>query len=194
MSLEKAKALAANGRIAEAETVFDALLKAKPNNAGVLTTYVRFHNRYSRKFSKAAAAVGPLVALRPKSAEVQALAAETYSNCKCLAEAEQHATAALRIDPNNPDSLFTAAHVDAARNHPDAAIAKIETALAKRPDHMPSLIQKGRYLRAAGDLTKAAAVALDLWEMHPDNIDVISLLFSVGPVDADDSILAQLKT
>ena len=54
MSLDKAKALAANRRIAEAETLFDALVKAKPKNAVVLTTYVRFHNRYSRKFRKAA--------------------------------------------------------------------------------------------------------------------------------------------
>jgi tetratricopeptide (TPR) repeat protein len=168
MSLDKAKALAANGRIAEAETLFDALVRAKPKNAVVLSTYVRFHNRYSRKFRKAAAAVESLVALKPKSAEVQALAAETYSNCKRLAEAEQHAAAALHIDPANPDSLFIAAHVDAARNRPDAAIAKIEVALTKRPDHMPSLIQKGRYLRAAGDLAKAAAVARDLWETHPD--------------------------
>lgn len=193
MSLDKAKALAANGRIAEAETLFDALVRAKPKNAVVLSTYVRFHNRYSRKFRKAAAAVESLVALKPKSAEVQALAAETYSNCNRLAEAEQHAAAALHIDPANPDSLFIAAHVDAARNRPDAAIAKIELALTKRPDHMPSLIQKGRYLRAAGDLAKAAAVARDLWETHPDNIDVISLLFSVGPVAADDPVLAHLK-
>ena len=194
MSLDKAKALATNGRIAEADALFDALLKAKPKNAVVLTTYVRFHNRYSRKFRKAAAAVEPLIALKPKSAEVQALAAETYCNCKLLAEAERHAKAALRIDPNNLDNLFIAAHVDAALNRPDAAIAKIKLALAKRPDHLPSLIQKGRYLRAAGELTSAAAVARDLWQKHPDNIDVINLLFSVGPVDAGDPVLAHLKT
>lgn len=194
MSLDKAKALAANGRIAEAEALFDALLKAKPKNAVVLTTYIRFHNRYSRKFRKAATALEPLVALKPKSAEVLALAAETYSNCKRLAEADHHAAAALRIDPANPDVLFIAAHVDAARNRPDAAIAKIDLALATRPDHLPSRLQKGRYLRAAGELTAAAAMARELWADHPDNIDVISLLFSVGSVQADDPVLAHLNT
>ena len=84
MSLDKAKALAANGRIAEADALFDKLLQAKPRNSVVLMTYIRFHNRYSRKFRKAAAAVESLVAQKPKSARVQALAAETYSNCNRL--------------------------------------------------------------------------------------------------------------
>ncbi len=193
MSLDKAKALAANGRIAEADALFDKLLQAKPRNSVVLMTYIRFHNRYSRKFRKAAAAVERLVAQKPKSARVQALAAETYSNCNRLEQAEQHAAAALRIDPSNPDSLFIAAHVDAARNRPDAAIAKLELALAQRPDHLPALIQKGRYLRAAGQLTAAADLARDLWQSYPDNMDVISLVFSTGRIDAEDPVLAYLQ-
>lgn len=194
VSLDKAKALAASGRIADADLLFDKLLLAKPKNPVVLTTYIRFHNRYSRKFRKAVAAADALVTLKPKSGEARALAAESYSNCQRLTEAATYAAAALRIDPSNPDSLFIAAHVDAALNRPDAAIAKLEQALTLRPDHLPSLIHKGRYLRAAGQLTAAADLARSMWQTHPDNIDVISLVFSTGRIGPDDPVLQHLKT
>lgn len=72
VSLDKAKALAASGRIADADLLFDKLLLAKPKNPVVLTTYIRFHNRYSRKFRKAVAAADTLVTLKPKSGEARA--------------------------------------------------------------------------------------------------------------------------
>ena len=108
---------------------------------------------------------------------MQALAAETYSNCKRLAEAEQHAAAALHIDPANPDSLFIAAHVDAARNRPDAAIAKIELALTKRPDHLPCAHPKGALPARGGSIWPKRP---PIWpatcgNRYPDNMDVISL-------------------
>jgi len=194
VSLDKAKALAASGRIADADLLFDKLLQAKPKNPVVLTAYIRFHNRYSRKFRKAVAAVETLVTLKPKSGEARALAAETYSNCQRLTQAATHAAAGLRLDPVNPDNLFIAAHVDAALNRPDAAIAKLEQALEQRPDHLPSLIQKGRYLRAAGHLTAAADLARSIWLAHPDNFDAISLVFSTARIAPDDPVLQHLKT
>ncbi len=148
--LDKAKALAKAGRFAEADQLFDKLVQQKPKNAVVLAEAVRFQNRYTRRFGKALLLSERLLTLKPKAAESFVLLAESSLNCQRLAQARDHAAAALHIAPDNPDALFIAAAVDMALNRHDEALEKIEQALRQQPDHLPSRIQLARALRASG--------------------------------------------
>ena len=191
--LDKAKALATAGRLAEADQLFDRLLAAKPKNAVVLAEAIRFHNRYSRKFRKALDLSDRLLTLKPKAVDTYVLSAESCLNCQRLSRASGQAVEALRIGPDNPDALFVAAAVDMALNRHDAAVDRIKRALALQPDHLPSRIQLVRALRASGDMDAAEQLTRELLVAHPDNATLLPLLVSVTQLKRDDPELQRLK-
>lgn len=190
--LDKAKALAKAGRFAEADQLFDKLVQQKPKNAVVLAEAVRFQNRYTRRFGKALLLSERLLTLKPKAAESFVLSAESSLNCQRLAQARDHAAAALHIAPDNPDALFIAAAVDMALNRHDEALEKIEQALRQQPDHLPSRIQLARALRASGDLGQAETLVRGLLTEHPNNASLLPLLFSVAKIERSDPELQRL--
>lgn len=184
--LDKAKAMASAGRMADAERIYAKLLDDKPKNAVILAEAVRFHNRFSGQTQKAAALVERLLGLKPKAATSHALAAETALNLRQLKSAYGHAADALRLGPSQPDVLFVAAATDMALNRYDDALAKIERSLAKQPDHLPTLIQKARGLIAAGALQDAEELLRALMAKHPQNPTLVSLLFGAAKLEKDD--------
>ncbi len=191
--LDKAMALARTNRLTEAEAVYTRLLADKPRNAAVLQAVILFHNRYSRKFRAAVPLVQTLIKLKPKLANAHALAAETYCNCARPFLALPHADQAIALAPDDPDCLFVAAVTAMKINHFEQAMTYLDRALQVRPDHNPSLVQKGRALRNSGQVAEAAALARDLLDQNRDDMNALDLYFSTQKIAADDPVLVDLR-
>ncbi|MEJ6397784.1 tetratricopeptide repeat-containing sulfotransferase family protein [Yoonia sp. 208BN28-4] len=191
--LEKADKLARAGNFKDAEALYAKLVKDKPRNATVLQTVITFHNRYSRKYRAAVPYVQALVALKPKSAQAHAVAAETYCNCARPFLAQPHADQAVSLAPDDADCLFVAAVTMMQINRFDQAMDYLDRALSARPDHAPSLLQKGRALRNTGQLDEATEVARILLARNPDDLNALELYFSTTQIAADDPVFVDVR-
>lgn len=191
--LEKALALAKAGRTKEAAELYDKLLKAKPLKVAVLRASIHFHNRYSMRFRRALPAVGALLKLQPDAAASHALAAETLCNCGRLPQAQRHAQKACDFAPNDPDVLFIGAYVAMQLQRYDDALGLLDHALTIRPDHPPSLLQRGRALVAMGELTQAQELCRTLLQSTPDDMNFIGLYINATRIKRDDPIFAHLS-
>lgn len=191
--LEQALALAKSGRTAEAAALYDKLLKSKPQNVAVLRAIIHFHNRYSLRFRRALPAAGTLLKLQPDVAESHALAAETLCNCSRLPQAQHHAQRARDLGPNNPEVLFIAAYVAMQLQRYDDALGYIDHALTIRPDHRPSLLQKGRALVGMGEIAQAQDLCRTLLKTTPDDMNIIGLYINATRITRDDPVFAHLR-
>ncbi|WP_341366549.1 sulfotransferase [Yoonia sp. BS5-3] len=193
MGLDQALALARSGNIPAAGQLYDKLLAAKPKNIATLRAVIHFHNRYSARFRRALPALGTLLALRPKSAEAHAMAAETLCNCARLPQARRHADQALDLAPDDPDVLFIAAVVAMEQRDYQRALGYLAHARDLRPDHRPSLLQTGRALVATGELDQAQNLCRTLLASEPDDMNVIGLYIHASRVKPDDPIFLHLR-
>lgn len=191
--LKQALALAKAGRTAQAAELYEKLLKAKPDNVAVLRAVIHFHNRYSLRFRRAVPLVGTLLKQEPKAAQSHALAAETLCNCARLPQAKHHAHIAREIAPNDPDVLFIAAYVAMEQQGYDVALGYLDHALSVRPDHRPSLLQRGRALLGMGEISQVQQLCRDLLKVTPDDMNVIGLYINATRIKRDDLILVHAR-
>lgn len=191
--MDKALQLAKQGRIKEAEALYQQQLSKKPISINTLRGAITFHNRYSHRFRQALPLVDTLLKRRPKSADSYTLAAETYANCSRLPQAAAFAEKAVSLFPKDPDALFIRAYVAMQQGQYQIALEAIEHALELRPDHAPAQLQKCRALLSLGDTDAARIYCLDLLDTRPEDINLIGLYVDATKFTSDDPVLAAMR-
>lgn len=155
-AIAQAVALHQRGQLAEAEKLYAAVLKAKPDqfDALRLTGVLRYQQgRFADALRLSAAALRTngrsVAALCDHGLVLDALARRD----EALASYDQ----ALAIDPQDVDVLNNRGNVLQALGRHEDACASYESVLAIVPDHVDALSNRGNALRALGRIDEALA-------------------------------------
>lgn len=124
-----------------------------------------------REFNRAATELQPLVKQYPESAEVHALYGTLLGARNDVAGASRELDRALAIDPTHGIALSNRLILDLRAKQPDAARARIATALAKAPANAGLLVIAGRFEAMAGHPDQAEAHLRKSIEIDPANLE-----------------------
>ncbi|UGQ48557.1 XrtA/PEP-CTERM system TPR-repeat protein PrsT [Massilia endophytica] len=127
------------------------------------------------------------VAVEQRSAASLALRANALMGLKRFDEAARLFGEALRLDAGNAEARLGMARVAMVQEQPDAALQRVEEAIARNPKDADSLRLKGDLLRAQGQMDAARASYESILQQNPNNvqahIDIANLLTQAGKFD-----------
>jgi tetratricopeptide (TPR) repeat protein len=137
------------GRLAEAEQVYRAILAIDPDHVGSLHYLGGIRTRQGR-LDEAIALIGRAIALAPDSAEAHNDLGIAMVAAGRLDEAISHYTRAVAIRPDLPDAHNNLGNTLLARGEAEQALVHLERAVAIKPDAGEAHNNLGNALMALG--------------------------------------------
>ena len=152
----QAAALHRAGDTEAAGAAYDAVLDRAPAHTEALHLKGIFLGQGGR-MDEALGYLDRAVAGAPGDARILANRAKLRLDMRDVAGAVADYTAALEAIPDNPDLLFNAAGALSLAGRSDEAIARLEDACVRAPDHARARANLGNLYRQAGRLSEARA-------------------------------------
>lgn len=175
---QRAMQLHREGRLAQAEAAYRAILAEQPENVDALHLLGVVAFQTGRN-ELAAELIGRSLSL----AEPNAAAHSNLGNVRAaqgrLDEAVRCYGRALELQPEHPDALRNLGNVQYALGHPEEAAALLRRALALRPDFAEALSDLARILRDLGRPEESAASCRAAIALRPDLAEAHSNLGNV---------------
>jgi tetratricopeptide (TPR) repeat protein len=187
------ESLARTGRVKEADAGYDALLKSHPENVNILASAINFHYRQSRLIRKALILAEKLVALRPKNADFQVLAAEVLLKAQNRKRALVHAKIAAERAPHALNVLVINAAVYIAEGLFDEAQPFVEKALKKAPRDISVKYQHAQILMFEGKSTEALQVVQEILAKAPEAIEALGIYVGAQTLTPEDPVLIRMR-
>jgi putative PEP-CTERM system TPR-repeat lipoprotein len=192
--LLEARCLAATGQEAGARKDVDAVLHAAPRDvpANFLRSMLAIHAGDFAAADASLQQIGPILPDLPRGFYFEAV---TKLGLGQLAQAEDAASHFLAQLPADPNGLKLMAFIDLAQQHPDSALAVLQSpALSAQPDS-DTLDLRGRALAMQGDLKAAKANFTRANALSPQDTRILNRLaatdLNLGQSQAGESALRQ---
>ena len=176
--VELAKIRYEEGDLREAERLVRVAL-------GTVRDYAEAHLLLSRillttgAYDEAAKSLSALQRDFPNSAEVQSQLGVFYTSRKDWAAARSAFERALKIQPRYLDAVAGLIELDLREKKPDAAKARVTTALAEKPKDSNLLLLAGKTHFALRDAPAAENHARNAIDADPENLEAYQLLATV---------------
>jgi tetratricopeptide (TPR) repeat protein len=180
--LEQALDLHGQGRLAEAERLYEQVLAANPNQAGARHMLGVLRAQQGRN-QEALDLIAPVVAANPGDALALANFGNVLNALHRREEALQNLDRALALAPGYPDGWCNRANVLQDMGRLEEALASYDRALSLKPDFLLALNNRGntllklqRYEAALGSYDYALALNPNYAEAHSNRADVLQRL------------------
>jgi len=172
-SLQQAVALHQQGRLFEAEALYDAVLKAAPRNFNALHLLGVLRHQQGRSVEALELIAA---ALRAQSGSVEALSnyGVVLDSLGRHAEAVASYDRVLKLKPDQIKTLCTRAEALLKLARPEEALASCRRALAFAPDHVDALTLSGNALLALGRAEEALASYDRVLALQPHHVDALN--------------------
>ena len=158
------------GQAANAVTLSRQAANAAPND--VTSRFMLARALLASGDANAAAAeLRTVLAAAPNAAEPLTVWGQIQEQRGDKAGAARSFARALELKPNLVDALLPLLRMDLAAKKPAAAIARLETQMAKAPKDPKMLLVAGRTYAAAGDLAKSEAVFRQAIDIDASTMD-----------------------
>jgi len=175
------------GLAPKAAQVFEQAAETEADEPDAWLWLARAH-RTMGDLEKAAAHAERAVTLAPNQVQPLLLRGEIALQANNPRGAQSRAQAALRIQPDDPDSLLLLARALNALDRPEEALATLEKALPLAAEPLPLSLERVRLLHRAHGHDAALQAAQTLADHSPDEPRVLAvqaeLLESSGQIDA----------
>lgn len=171
--VRRAMALHQQGKLAEADAIYRAVLQQRPDHFGAVHFSGLIHLQ-SGRYAEAARSIGRAVEINPSVPEAHSNLAFALQSLGRFRDALASSDRALALRPDDPDALNNRGNALYSLGHLDAAVACFDRAVQLRPAFPLAFTNRGNVLRAQGKLKEALQShrrALDLWPDFPLALD-----------------------
>ncbi|MCS7034806.1 MAG: tetratricopeptide repeat protein [Phycisphaerae bacterium] len=145
------------GRLAEAESLYRAVVQRQPRNPDAL----HFLGVLLHQTNRPQEALEPMarsLELSPSAPHFHANYAELLRTLGRFDDALHHARTAVRLGPTDPDAHHSLGMALRTRGDVDGALKAFATAIRLRPNHVAALDEYGLLLQKRGQLNEAIAL------------------------------------
>ena len=169
-ALDYAIQLQRAGKAADAENIYQQILKADPRHGPTLQMLARLYYETGRH-PQAAETLQRAIAVDPKNPDLLGNLGSVLAGLGKLDEAAEAVKKALAIRPNSPGTHGNLANILLAKGDVDGAIASYRHALALNPNAPETVSNLGNALRKKGDLPGAIDNFRRATELRPDFVE-----------------------
>ena len=168
--LQQALALHKAGNLAQADLLYEKILRLDPQHADALhLSGVAAHQRGEHQ--RAVEQIRRAVALRPNDSTFHCNLGSALQAIGDLDQACAHLTRALELDPQSAEIHFNLGNAFKQAGQTDAAITHYRQALQQRPEYPQALNNLGNTLADRGDLEEAVDCLREAIRLRPDFAD-----------------------
>ena len=161
------------GRLAEAELVYQQVLKADPNNPVALNLLGVIAHQVG-KHEMSVQLIGRALALKPDYADALSNRGNALQELKRYEEALTDCDRALAIKPDYAEALSNRGNALRGLSRYEEALASYEEALKINPDFVEALSNRGNALHALGRYDEALASYDRALAIKPDYAEALS--------------------